>query len=101
MEPTPLQKSEYDNAQFDAEVPSNLSGVMSRWIVPEGAAEDDPVLFRVPFTQNVEIEEEGESYQSTIPLPQENIIKKSKTRFLPYLFCILGFLFFLITICMR
>ncbi len=62
MEPIiPLKDVEhnaYENSQFDPEVPTDLGGVMRRWIVPE--TEPKPITVRVPTLSLDETEDDEE-----------------------------------------
>lgn len=61
LPPVP-RKEGFDNAQYDNEAPHNLSGVMSRWVVPEGYTEEEPQLLMVPLLDvTSEDQEENES----------------------------------------
>ena len=59
MLPTPPmpEKPDYENNQFDPEVPQGLGGVMQRWVVPEGAPKD-PIIMTVPRLKIPSLEEE-------------------------------------------
>lgn len=63
MLPTPPipEKADYENSQFDPEVPGNLGGVMQRWIVPEGAPRD-PIIMTIPHLK--------------VPTPEEAILEE-------------------------
>ena len=59
--PEPPKKHEYENAQFEPEAPQLLSGVMNRWVAPEGyTGEEEPAVFTVHKLPVVEEEQEEE-----------------------------------------
>lgn len=72
MLPTPPipEKPDYDNSQFDPEVPVGLGGVMQRWVVPEGAPKD-PIILTVP---RLKIEPEEDE------APKENVVESKMPR---------------------
>ena len=79
---TPLEKEEPENTQSDQETPSDLSGVMSRWVVPEGEEERESVITKIPVPQP-DIEE--------IPLLHEEVSGRRPPSPFAYTFFKVGF----------
>lgn len=53
--PEKPQKHEYVNAQFDAEAPHSLSGVMGRWVAPEGYTGEEEILIAEMVVPRLEV----------------------------------------------
>ena len=86
--PEPPKKHEYENAQFEPEAPQMLSGVMNRWVAPEGyTGEEEPVLFMMHKPPVEEEQEEEEPFS----LPKE----EKKQRIKPLYVWLIGLLFVL------
>lgn len=92
----PLEKYEYENAQYDPEVPANLDGVMKRWVVPEGEAQDaEPTQITVPRLEvKAEEEEISESPSSRIEDDLNTDLEHTPYLFTPFVFLVF-FLFVL------
>lgn len=77
--PDKSQPPECENAQFDSEAPHNLSGVMTRWIVPEDCSEDRaPIVYNVPtlavFIEGEIPDEPAEDSSETLAPPPRRLL---------------------------
>jgi hypothetical protein len=93
--PEAPRKHEYDNAQFDPEAPHSLSGVMKRWVVPEGGKEE-PVRTMVVPRLEVRTEEEEEDMRIETYLErlrEASIAQYNKRMLRLYVGIVGGFLF--------